>query len=340
MTTYTQLQRLSNYFLGNYKTVLCGRVNWITPIQSCDYTKKSAEQRLGLNKPKRPLTPFFKFMSQMRPALLAKNPGISSKEAIAWTSKHWQQLDMETKTQMAKEYQKDLEDYNKIKAMYETSLTEEQKADIKRVKEEMAQAKEKRKLKAEYKELGRPKKPMSSYFIYMQSRKDNIQGKTLKEYQETVKKDWINLPDSEKAKLEKQAQTLMDKYKKDLQAWELKMVSIGRTDLVRSKPAKEKKTKKVDSSQQELGCSDDADSILTDSPIVDMKSVQSIDKDVKTSQIIPLNSDSIGKDQREMDTNHQSTGEQVVYDKQTISDSTKDKKSKGFISSIKSFFKH
>lgn len=34
-------------------------------------------------------------MSQMRPALLAKNPGISSKEAIAWTSKHWQQLDME-----------------------------------------------------------------------------------------------------------------------------------------------------------------------------------------------------------------------------------------------------
>ena len=34
-------------------------------------------------------------MTQMRPALLAKNPGISSKEAIAWSSKHWQQLDSE-----------------------------------------------------------------------------------------------------------------------------------------------------------------------------------------------------------------------------------------------------
>lgn len=34
-------------------------------------------------------------MSQLRPALLAKNPGISSKEAIAWSSKHWQQLDTE-----------------------------------------------------------------------------------------------------------------------------------------------------------------------------------------------------------------------------------------------------
>lgn len=49
---------------------------------------------------------------------------------------------------MAKEYEKDLEDYRKIKAMYESSLTEQQKADIKRVKEEMAIAKEKRKQKS------------------------------------------------------------------------------------------------------------------------------------------------------------------------------------------------
>lgn len=49
---------------------------------------------------------------------------------------------------MVKEYEKDFEDYKKIKQMYESSLTEQQKADIKRVKDEMAAAKEKRKLKA------------------------------------------------------------------------------------------------------------------------------------------------------------------------------------------------
>ena len=75
-----------------------GRTNWLAPVQSCNYTKKSAEERLGIEKPKRPLTPFFKFMTQMRPAILAKNPGISSKEAISWTSKHWQQLDLEVGT--------------------------------------------------------------------------------------------------------------------------------------------------------------------------------------------------------------------------------------------------
>lgn len=49
---------------------------------------------------------------------------------------------------MVKEYEKDLEDYKKIKQIYESSLTEQQKDDIKRVKEEIAAAKEKRKLKS------------------------------------------------------------------------------------------------------------------------------------------------------------------------------------------------
>ncbi|XP_030029345.1 transcription factor A, mitochondrial [Manduca sexta] len=249
MSSYTQLCRLSNCVIGSYKSIIHSRTNWLAPVQACNYTRKSAEDKLGLDKPKRPLTPFFKFMAQMRPALLAKNPGISAKDAIAWTSKHWQQLDSETKTQMAKEYEKDLEDYRKIKAMYESSLTEQQKADIKRVKEEMAMAKEKRKLKAEYKELGKPKKPMSSYLLYIKSRKDSIQGKTLKEYQEQVKADWFRLSESDKVKFEKEAQALMMKYKKDMEAWELKMISQGRVDLVRSKPVREKKTKSLEKSQ-------------------------------------------------------------------------------------------
>ncbi|XP_049876180.1 transcription factor A, mitochondrial [Pectinophora gossypiella] len=249
MSSITQLCRLSNLVIGSYKTVLHGRSNWLSPIQACSYSRKSPEEKLGIEKPKRPLTPFFKFMQQMRPALLAKTPGITSKEAIAWSSKHWQQLDAETKSQMVKEYEKDLEDYKKIKAMYEASLTDQQKQDIRRVKEEMATAKEKRKLKAEYKELGRPKKPMSSYFLYMQTRKDSFQGKQLKEFQAKVKQDWTKLPESERVKFEKQAQDLMTKYKKDIEAWELKMISIGRADLVRTKPIRLSKTKTVKKAQ-------------------------------------------------------------------------------------------
>lgn len=55
---------------------------------------------------------------------------------------------LQTKSQMTKEYEKDLEDYKKIKRIYDASLTDEQKEEIKRVKEVMTAAREKRKLKA------------------------------------------------------------------------------------------------------------------------------------------------------------------------------------------------
>ncbi|XP_028162102.1 transcription factor A, mitochondrial [Ostrinia furnacalis] len=242
MTSFSQLCRLNNIITNSYRSILYGRNTWINQ-QVCTYTRKSAEERLGIEKPKRPLTPFFKFMAQLRPALLAKNPGITSKEAIAWSSKHWQELDSETKSQMVKEYEKDFEDYKKIKEMYEKSLTDQQKEDIKKLKEELAAAKEKRKLKAEYKELGRPKKPMSSYFLFVQSKKDQFTGKHMKEFQEKVKEDWLKLPGTERVKFEKQALDLMNKYKKDMDAWELRMLGIGRSDLVRAKPVREKKAK-------------------------------------------------------------------------------------------------
>ncbi|XP_047521811.1 transcription factor A, mitochondrial [Pieris napi] len=244
MNSLTNAFRISSCVFGGYKNILPGRSTWLRPIQICSY-KKTAEERLGIEKPKRPLTPFFKFMAQMRPALLAKNPSISSKEAISWTSKHWQQLDIETKTQMTKEYEKDLEDYKKIKELYQSSLTEQQKEDIKKLKDEMAAAKEKRKLKAEYKELGRPKKSMSSYILYMMSRKDTSQANDFKSYQEKVKADWLQLPESERKKYEKQAQEQMNKYKKDLEGWEMKMISIGRSDLVRQKPTPKKRSKSI-----------------------------------------------------------------------------------------------
>lgn len=63
--------------------------------------------------------------------------------------------------------------------------------------------------------MGRPKKPMSSYFLYAQSRNETFTSNNLKEYQERVKKDWLKLPESERTRYEKQAQELMKKYKYD-----------------------------------------------------------------------------------------------------------------------------
>lgn len=64
----------------------------------------------------------------------------------------------------------------------------------------------------EYKELGKPRRPMSSYFLFIKSRKDSFQGKNIKEFQELIKAEWLKLPATEKAKLDKQAQDLMKQY--------------------------------------------------------------------------------------------------------------------------------
>lgn len=65
----------------------------------------------------------------------------------------------------------------------------------------------------EYKELGKPKKPMSSYFLFIKSRGKTFEGKHLKDFQVENKNEWDKLPQNEKAKLEKQAQDLMKQYK-------------------------------------------------------------------------------------------------------------------------------
>lgn len=54
---------------------------------------------------------------------------------------------------------------------------------------------------------------MSSYILYMISRKDTSQAKDFKSYQEKVKSDWVRLSESERTKFEKQAQDQMNIYK-------------------------------------------------------------------------------------------------------------------------------
>lgn len=54
---------------------------------------------------------------------------------------------------------------------------------------------------------------MSSYFLFMQMKKDALKGNNIKEFQEKVKQEWLKLTESERTKYEKQAQELMNKYK-------------------------------------------------------------------------------------------------------------------------------
>lgn len=62
--------------------------------QSSNYSK-SAEEILGINKPKKPLNAYVRFTKQMRPMLVEKNPSANVVTITKLAAKLWEQLDYE-----------------------------------------------------------------------------------------------------------------------------------------------------------------------------------------------------------------------------------------------------
>lgn len=128
------------------------------------------------------------------------------------------------------------------------------------------------------------------------------------------------------------------------------MINIGRTDLVRAKPLRQKKPKSAKNTQQELGCSDD----LTDSNSTDNfefinkdKLVQSTDNNKSNTSYSELPQEpsktSLSKSFNNIESvNYQSTGDHketqtnIAEPEKPQSDK---EKSKTIMNSIKSFFK-
>lgn len=125
------------------------------------------------------------------------------------------------------------------------------------------------------------------------------------------------------------------------------MVSIGRTDLVRTKPLREKKSKVSEKKQQEIGCSDEIVDSIHDHSELNTKNynVQSIPKEINiASPALPEANDprsipDVLKESSNIGPDRQSTGEQEkVKSNKTVNSVSEKKESKNFISSIKSFF--
>ena len=108
-----------------------------------------AISKLGLpDKPKRPMTPFFQFMSLNRPKVVEK--GVTNNiDVIRVLSKEWKNVDEETKKVLQSKYEHQMIDYIKNMIKYEQSLTHQQRDAINNFKEqekELIQKKAQRKV--------------------------------------------------------------------------------------------------------------------------------------------------------------------------------------------------
>lgn len=98
-------------------------------------------------RPKKPLTPYFKFLSQYRETVKKDNPGLKITEIAKKCSAVWKSLPDSEKVNYEKQYKEELEGYTSKYLAYESQLTPEQRSALQIAKEEKLKENKKRKLR-------------------------------------------------------------------------------------------------------------------------------------------------------------------------------------------------
>lgn len=108
----------------------------------------SVNERLGLPpRPKKPLTPYFRFLKENRPLIVQQNPNMGLTEIVREAAKKWNGVDASIKKKLEDDYKSDQAEYLKKRAQYDSKLTDEQKEELKHLKYELMQSRKDRVVK-------------------------------------------------------------------------------------------------------------------------------------------------------------------------------------------------
>lgn len=187
-------------------------------------------------KPKRPLTPYFKFVQERRESIIKQYPDWKVTQVSVQCAADWKALDKSTKSKYEERYKTDIEQYAKKYSEYMNSLTPEQKEALENYKHEVKQAKVRRERKKKIRETGKPKRPVGAYMLYVmeQAKLPSNANKSYVTLLGQLKDTWAEMPEGEKAKYLQETAKAKQQYEEDLKNWELKMMEEGNLDVVRN----------------------------------------------------------------------------------------------------------
>lgn len=169
---------------------------------------KSVEEKLGLQaKPKRPIAPYFRFVIENRPTVVAKHPELKCSEINSILGKMWRTLDPTDKAKFSKGFQYELSDYYSNEyTEYRSSLSEDDKRKIRQMKLEIKKRRIVVTKQRKHRKLDKPKKPLNSFFRYFTAQTDRKPNEPYKEYVERITSRWNTLSDAEKEKYKTSAE--------------------------------------------------------------------------------------------------------------------------------------
>ncbi|KAK9888183.1 hypothetical protein WA026_000452 [Henosepilachna vigintioctopunctata] len=240
----------------------------VTPLLSNPFSLLKSQNTIKLpEKPKKPLTPFFKYLQEYRPITQKEHPQLKLTEIIKKCSQDWKNVHSTVKEKYETEYREELNAYVKKHLEYSVKLTEEQRMYIKELTEEKRRMVEKRKNKKLLKELNKPKKPPSAFLIFLMDQA-KIQNRKVNELMKEAGMLWENLDESVKLRYSNQAKLALASYSKQVEDWESKMLLEGNTKVIRVKtleekrPASSKNTKNSKSEKTSLNKKNNKDKTL------------------------------------------------------------------------------
>ncbi|XP_054269631.1 uncharacterized protein LOC128990969 isoform X2 [Macrosteles quadrilineatus] len=183
------------------------------------------------------MTPYLQFLSQIRPTIVKEFPGVKNQELVKIAAKRWNSIDSTVKNRLTEQYQEANTQYNRMKEDYEKHLTPDQKDAIHRAEQFERDLKKERKTKKKSQELGKPKRPVSAFFKYLESRSNEKEKQKYPHVTDWVKaaaEDWKNTSPEVKAKFENERKKEHESWQQQLNEWEQKMIKEGNIDVVRT----------------------------------------------------------------------------------------------------------
>lgn len=196
-------------------------------------------------KPKRPLTPYFKYSQDRRQTLMKEHPDWKITQVTIQCASEWKNLDPSDKEKYETNFKREMEEYAAKYLEYKNSLTDEHKQAIKLYNRESKKAKLKKEKRKAMKDYQKPKKPIGAYMLYILDEVKSYPDKTYIQLMSELKDKWAELSEGAKSKYITEAARRAEQYQEDLKKWENKMIQEGNEELVRRSTLEGKSAEKT-----------------------------------------------------------------------------------------------
>ncbi|XP_050161640.1 transcription factor A, mitochondrial [Myiozetetes cayanensis] len=198
--------------------------------EQCLWRGISSAQR-----PKRPLTAYFRFMKENRPAFKEKNPEVNSVDLLKIIAGAWKELPASQKQVYKEAGKTDWQRYEEQLTKYKAQLTPAQVAALKEERRKQLARRRSLRAKRELAMLGKPKRPRTALNIFVSEKFQESEGVSPTARLKKVFDAWQKLSASQRQPYLQLSEDDKVRYENEMKLWEAKMLELGREDLVRSK---------------------------------------------------------------------------------------------------------